>query len=359
MLAAGETQQRWKDFDVFAYERMGGPHLLVALNNDPAGPQTIHVDTGFGPNVALHDYTGHVADVRTDGTGAVTLTVPRNLNGQGYVCYSRQGQDRALCRRLSHGVTQDFEGAADLDILPCTNGETVVAGRIWCAAGSPIRATLTLDRAGWNAASKVDLASCWRPTKLGRRSSRSPPGARRARSWKRQLMPQAFIRFAAGRGRPSGGQPRTALQDHRQLHRAATISKPEKIVTGRGDKTRATWAMVRRRSTWRMSRSTRICCRQARFCTGVAARNLAPSSSRRSMITPVQTYMLDPATGVSRQTKNQPTLKDGTPVNLFCSGHTFLPDGRLMVVGGHLFDSQGVNQSCIYDPATDTWTPKP
>jgi galactose oxidase len=27
-----------------------------------------------------------------------------------------------------------------------------------------------------------------------------------------------------------------------------------------------------------------------------------------------------------------------------------------MVVGGHLFDSQGVNQSCIYDPATDSWT---
>ena len=29
-----------------------------------------------------------------------------------------------------------------------------------------------------------------------------------------------------------------------------------------------------------------------------------------------------------------------------------------MVVGGHLFDSQGVNQSCIYDPTTDTWTPQ-
>jgi galactose oxidase len=27
-----------------------------------------------------------------------------------------------------------------------------------------------------------------------------------------------------------------------------------------------------------------------------------------------------------------------------------------MVAGGHLFDSQGVNQSCIYDPATDRWS---
>ena len=31
----------------------------------------------------------------------------------------------------------------------------------------------------------------------------------------------------------------------------------------------------------------------------------------------------------------------------------------MLVVGGHLFDSEGVNQSCIYDPATDTWTAQP
>ena len=49
MLASGATQQRWKDFNVFAYERQGGSRLLVGLNNDPNGPHTIHVDTGFGP----------------------------------------------------------------------------------------------------------------------------------------------------------------------------------------------------------------------------------------------------------------------------------------------------------------------
>ena len=30
-----------------------------------------------------------------------------------------------------------------------------------------------------------------------------------------------------------------------------------------------------------------------------------------------------------------PVGLDGLPVNLFCSGHAFLPDGRLLVVGGH------------------------
>jgi len=53
----------------------------------------------------------------------------------------------------------------------------------------------------------------------------------------------------------------------------------------------------------------------------------------------------------------------GNPVNLFCSGHTFLPDGRLLVVGGHFQDSDGLNQATTYTPAPagsddpGTWTP--
>jgi galactose oxidase len=55
-------------------------------------------------------------------------------------------------------------------------------------------------------------------------------------------------------------------------------------------------------------------------------------------------------------------MKEPTPehpeetVNLFCSGHAFLPDGRLLVAGGHLFDSAGVNQATLYDWRTNTWT---
>jgi galactose oxidase len=68
-------------------------------------------------------------------------------------------------------------------------------------------------------------------------------------------------------------------------------------------------------------------------------------------------FLWDPGTGQVTNTP-QPTLADGTTtINLFCSGHTFLPDGRLMVVGGHLLDSQGLNQACLYDPVANTWTP--
>ena len=54
---------------------------------------------------------------------------------------------------------------------------------------------------------------------------------------------------------------------------------------------------------------------------------------------------------------SQPKLDNGTKVNLFCSGHTFLPDGRLLVVGGHRRDSDGLNQATLYDWTTNTWTP--
>ncbi|MGO9784133.1 MAG: galactose oxidase-like domain-containing protein [Streptosporangiaceae bacterium] len=68
-------------------------------------------------------------------------------------------------------------------------------------------------------------------------------------------------------------------------------------------------------------------------------------------------FVWNPANGNMTQTP-QPTLTDGTTnANLFCSGHAFLPDGRLLVTGGHLADSHGLNQATIYDPAANTWTP--
>jgi galactose oxidase len=42
--------------------------------------------------------------------------------------------------------------------------------------------------------------------------------------------------------------------------------------------------------------------------------------------------------------------------NLFCSGHTFLPDGRLLVVGGHIADGRGEPRATIFNPNTSTWT---
>jgi len=69
-------------------------------------------------------------------------------------------------------------------------------------------------------------------------------------------------------------------------------------------------------------------------------------------------YVLDPVT-LEIQNAPRPTMPDGSLVNLFCSGHAFLTDGRLFVAGGHWFDGEGVNQACLYDWKRNAWTPLP
>jgi galactose oxidase len=44
---------------------------------------------------------------------------------------------------------------------------------------------------------------------------------------------------------------------------------------------------------------------------------------------------------------------------VFCSGHTFLPDGRLLVAGGHLDDQRGLPDVNIFDPILQTWQAAP
>jgi alpha-amylase len=162
-LAFGETVQRWKDFQCFAFERLGYPNLLAGLHNDADnGWKTITVQTAFGPHVQLHDYSGHAGDVWTDGSGMVTIGIPPNHNGLGYVCYSRTGYAQPFSVKRQ-AVTQVFEGAEDLDIGPAAEGRIVQVCRCWCAAGTTIEATLRPAMAGWTAQTEM-LLEVVRPT---------------------------------------------------------------------------------------------------------------------------------------------------------------------------------------------------
>ena len=53
-----------------------------------------------------------------------------------------------------------------------------------------------------------------------------------------------------------------------------------------------------------------------------------------------------------------PLGMDGQTVNLFCSGHCFLPDGNLLVVGGHIQDNWGLRQTCIYNHEANEFRPQ-
>lgn len=59
----------------------------------------------------------------------------------------------------------------------------------------------------------------------------------------------------------------------------------------------------------------------------------------------------NPTTGQIRLAALPPTGYD-----LFCTGHSFLPDGRLHVAGGHVIDYVGLRSSAVYDPFNDQWT---
>jgi galactose oxidase len=44
------------------------------------------------------------------------------------------------------------------------------------------------------------------------------------------------------------------------------------------------------------------------------------------------------------------------PVELFCAGQTLLPDGRVLVAGGHISDDHGLRDITIFNPSTQTWS---
>ena len=51
-------------------------------------------------------------------------------------------------------------------------------------------------------------------------------------------------------------------------------------------------------------------------------------------------------------------VTDGTH-NLFCSGNAFLPDGRLLVPGGHIVDNAGLKYAQIFNWLTNSWEQAP
>lgn len=53
-----------------------------------------------------------------------------------------------------------------------------------------------------------------------------------------------------------------------------------------------------------------------------------------------------------------PPVETGPVIKqLFCAGHSFLRDGRLLVVGGSEPDGTGIKDVFIYDPSTKSWAP--
>lgn len=154
-LANGATLQRWKDLGVFAYERLG-TGLVVGLNKDSNTERTIRVQTSFPAHTKLRDFAGHGAEVTTDGASMATITIPKNADGRGYVCYSRPAQMGPFPAKPI-AATQDYEGASDLDIQPAVENNLVTVCRIFADAQQDIQGELFFDASHWSQNTGIHL----------------------------------------------------------------------------------------------------------------------------------------------------------------------------------------------------------
>src|SRR5262249_35264290 len=84
---------RWQAPDLLIIERSG--HAVIGANDNWDTWQSATIQTAFGANVPLHDYSGATTnDLRTDASGRVTISVPpcngSNLR-RGYAVWGPAG----------------------------------------------------------------------------------------------------------------------------------------------------------------------------------------------------------------------------------------------------------------------------
>src|SRR4030095_3648444 len=63
-------------------------------------------------------------------------------------------------------------------------------------------------------------------------------------------------------------------------------------------------------------------------------------------------YIWDPATGTINALAQ-------AGYDIFCSGHSFMQDGRILITGGHIATYVGLPNVSVYDPFTNVWTRGP
>ena len=134
--------------DLLVIERSG--KAVIGLNDHGNTQLAATIDTDFGPNVALHDYSGSIAtDVKTDGQGKLTISVP----AKGYCVWGPKGIGGGFAGHPRR-TTQEFQMDDDLgdgqaDSLryggKVVADEMRTAGAIWAAAQSTVKIYVFAD----------------------------------------------------------------------------------------------------------------------------------------------------------------------------------------------------------------------
>jgi alpha-amylase len=141
---------RWQAPELLIIERSG--HAIIGVNDNWDTWQAATIQTAFGANAQLHDYSGSTTnEIRTDASGRATISVPP-CNGsnvrRGYTVWGPVGIAGGF-NPPNRGTTQEWEMADDLGdshpislgqggALPANSTALRVVGRIFPANGKTV-----------------------------------------------------------------------------------------------------------------------------------------------------------------------------------------------------------------------------
>jgi alpha-amylase len=156
----GAYNVRWQTQDLLIIEREG--KAIIAINDNYNTWQSATIQTAFGANVQLHDYSGaNSNDIWTDASGQATIWVPpcdgSNIR-RGYSIYGPANVSGGY-EPTPRGTTQEWEMADDLGDshvqslgqggqLPAFSTDQRFVGRVWSAAGTPVSIDIYPDDSG-------------------------------------------------------------------------------------------------------------------------------------------------------------------------------------------------------------------
>lgn len=157
----GSYKVRWQASDLLIVERgyKSGPensYAIIGVNDNWNTWQSANIQTDFGPNVQLHDYSGaNSSDIWTDANGRVTIYVPpcdgSNVR-RGYCIWGPAGVTGGF-NPAQRSTTQEWEMANDLGdshasslqqggALPASSTTLRTVGKIFNETGKTITVNL-------------------------------------------------------------------------------------------------------------------------------------------------------------------------------------------------------------------------
>jgi alpha-amylase len=157
----GAYKVRWQAADLLIIERgyNAGPensYAIIGVNDNWNTWQSATIQTDFGPNRQLHDYSGaNVSDIWTDATGKATIWVPPcdgSNTRRGYCIWGPTGITGGF-NPAQRTTTQEWEMANDLGdshasslqqggALPASSTALRSVGKIFAESGKTITVNL-------------------------------------------------------------------------------------------------------------------------------------------------------------------------------------------------------------------------